>query len=227
MPFLNTQLLQLQPVRLSEEYSESSELGTSFALAKFSKYGNINSETIPIWWSWNWANQPQFQLTVTFSASTSAYVHRARVIEADATETACCTLVYLSMWYKQQLQHTDSGHLWTLGTNRAGMLHDHRSRSTTDTMENQLLIIEDLENTIRSRPVNENLCSYVLSTSRGLLDATNPNEVRHRVWRLYIHLVQGRAECIGQQRYLLFDLIRKNDRRSEDIPFRIDLLNGK
>ncbi|KAH9404411.1 Tuberous sclerosis 2-like protein [Tyrophagus putrescentiae] len=106
------------------------------------------------------------------------------------------------------------------------MLHDHRSRSTTDTMENQLLIIEDLENTIRSRPVNENLCSYVLSTSRGLLDATNPNEVRHRVWRLYIHLVQGRAECIGQQRYLLFDLIRKNDRRSEDIPFRIDLLNA-
>lgn len=94
-------------------------------------------------------------------------------------------------------------------------------------MENQLRIIEELDSLIRSKPVNENLCSYVLSSSKGMLDKTNPNEVRYRVWRLYTLLVQGRAESIGQQRYLLFDLIRKNDGRSEDIPYRIDLFNGK
>lgn len=94
-------------------------------------------------------------------------------------------------------------------------------------MDNQLRIIEDLDNIIRTKPVNENLCSYVLLASQGLLDKTNPNDVRYRVWLLYTQMVKGRAESIGQQRYLLFDLIRKNDGRSEDIPYRIDLFNGK
>lgn len=95
------------------------------------------------------------------------------------------------------------------------------------TMENQLRIIEELDNLIRTRPVNESLCSHVLTSSKGMLDKANPNEVRFGAWRLYTQLVQGRAESIGQQRYLLFDLIRKNDGRSEDIPYRIDLFIGK
>lgn len=93
-------------------------------------------------------------------------------------------------------------------------------------LEGSLRIIDDLASAIRTQPLNEQAYSKIIRDTAELLERSQPTEVRHKVWRLYTQLVQGRAENVGQLRYLLFDLIHKNDARPEDIPYRIDFLIG-
>lgn len=109
----------------------------------------------------------------------------------------------------------------------ASLMDELRIRSTTGSLESRLNTIDELTNTIRSHQITDQKFSYILDVTKELLDEAQPNEVRHRVWRLYTQLVRGKAESVGHLRYLLFDLILIHCGRSEDIPRRIDLLIGK
>ena len=100
------------------------------------------------------------------------------------------------------------------------IMHELRNKTS---MEVRLKQIDDLAASVHQ--LNEPTFGYILNQTKEFLDQSQPNEIRHRVWRLYTHLVDGRADKAGQYRFLLFELIRTCD-RTEDIPLRIELLIG-